>query len=97
MIVHCNFVTYDTDDYNDNKISYDNDINKAPSILTPGAIDLSEIASIMADCDSSLNKELGQICSVSMKSGIVHVIDIPLEVLLSAWVKTRDRQKVNLN
>jgi hypothetical protein len=97
MIVRCNFLTYDTDDYNENKIAYDDDINKAPSVLTPGAIDLAEVESIVADSDRSLNKELGQICSVGMRSGIVHVIDIPLEILLSAWVKTRDKQKVNLN
>ncbi len=97
MIIRCNFLTYDSDDFEDNRVTYGDDPSKAPSILTPGAIDLSEIHSVTADSDRMLNKKLGQLTSVAMKSGITHVIDIPTELLIEAWAKVKNQLKISLN
>lgn len=90
MIIACNFITYDVGDFEENKIAYRDDINNAPSLLTPGAIDVSEVCSVIANADDHLNLKLGQASSVHMKSGYVHVVDVPTKRMIDLMLECKE-------
>lgn len=97
MIIYCNFLTYDLEDFEENKIQYDNNVGNAPSVLIPGAVDLCDISSIKAEEDKFLKKKLGELSSIAMKNGLLHIIDIPIDILIPAWVKAKNQLKISLN
>lgn len=97
MIIECKFLSYDADDFRKNRVAYNDDPYNAPSILTPGAVDFSDVSSIRQDEDSLLGKKSGELTYICMKSGLSHVVDIPTHKALEYLRKSRTKGLQLLN